>query len=142
MKLFFVLARLALLIIATTPSFALSGIGGIGGLLASNIPYTGHMTENGTAPTGQFDVQFELFDAATGGNKIGPTNLRDDVPVANGTLNVFLNFGDPSIYKSVVYLEISIRPGASTGAFTLQTPRQVLQPTAQSIFAMAAGSVL
>lgn len=141
MKFVFVLAQLALLAMAT-PSFAIVLNDELRGLLSGGTRYNGHFTENGTAPTGAFDLQFELFDAPTGGNKVGLTNTGEDVSVVNGAFTVYLNFGDPSLYRSNLFLEISIRPGASTGAFTVQAPRQTLRPTAQSIFAIAAGSVL
>jgi hypothetical protein len=141
MKFVLVLAQLAFLAMAT-PSFAIVLNDELRGLLSGGTRYNGHFTENGTAPTGAYDFQFELFDAPTGGNKVGLTNTGEDVSVVNGAFTVFLNFGDPSLYRSNLFLEISIRPGASTGSFTVQTPRQTLRPTAQSIFAIAAGSVL
>src|SRR5687767_10206555 len=79
--------------------------------LSPAISYTGHLNESGAPATGVFDLRFELFDAPTAGNKVGSTNLREDVSVESGNFAVTLNFGEPLIYNSTLFVEISVRPG-------------------------------
>lgn len=110
--------------------------------LSTAVSYTGRLNESGAPATGIFDLRFELFDAPTGGTRIGTTNLREDVSVANGGFAVTLNFGEPAIFNSPLWVEIGVRPGASADAFTLLAPRQPLQSTPQAIFALSAAGVL
>jgi hypothetical protein len=128
MKLLFVLAQLALLNIAADPVIPAVG-------------YTGRLTESGPAATGLYEFQFELFDAETGGNQIGLTNLRV-ASVVNGSFFVTLDFGEPSLFTSTVFLEVSVRPVTSTGSFQLLSPRQPFPAALQSAFAFIAGGVI
>src|SRR6185295_6417400 len=83
--------------------------------------YQGKLTDAGNAANGLYDLQFQLFDDTN--TQQGPTLTLDDVQVTNGILIVQLDFGDV-FDGGARALEISVRPGASTGAFTVLGPRQ------------------
>lgn len=104
--------------------------------------YQGKLTDNGIAANGAFDLEFKLFDALTAGTQQGALLTREDVSVANGIFTVTLDFGAcPACFNGAArFLEISVRPGASTGAFTLLTPRQPIQATPYAIRSLLAGT--
>lgn len=95
--------------------------------------YQGFFEDGGSPATGAFDLQFELYDADTGGTQIGSTLTSDDVMVVNGYFNVDLDFG--AVFNGDSrWLEISVRPGADTGAYTLLSPRIELTPVPYAIY--------
>ncbi len=83
------------------------------------------MIDGGIAANGAYDLRFRLFDAATGGAQVGATLLSPDVPVSGGYFTVALNFAD-YFDGEARWLEVEVRPGASTGSYTLLTPRTSL----------------
>jgi hypothetical protein len=100
--------------------------------------YQGRLTDNGTAVTGPFDFQCVLYSAAVGGAQVGPIVTLNDVAVANGLFTVNLDFGAAAFAGSVRFLEIGVRPGASTGAYAVLGARQEIKPAPHSVFAQAA----
>src|SRR6185503_5395210 len=79
--------------------------------------YQGRLTDGGGPASGAYDLELALFDAAAGGAQVGPTLTRDDVAVAEGLFTVSLDFG--AVFAgSKRWLEVRVRPGASTGAYT------------------------
>ncbi|HEY0605610.1 MAG TPA: hypothetical protein VGD58_21990, partial [Herpetosiphonaceae bacterium] len=101
--------------------------GAIGPLAATTraFTYQGRLTNGGVPANGAYDFTFILYDASVGGSQAGPIITRNDVPVANGLFSVTLDFGD--IFNGTqYYLDISVRPGASSGSYTPLTPRQPL----------------
>ena len=71
-------------------------------------------------------MQFKLFDSAdfVTGNQVGATVTNLSVEVTNGVFAVQLDFGASVFDGSLRFLEISIRPAGSPGAFTVLSPRQ------------------
>lgn len=101
--------------------------GAIGPLAATTraFTYQGRLTNGGVPANGAYDFTFILYDASVGGSQSGPIVTRNDVPVANGLFSVTLDFGD--IFNGTqYYLDISVRPGASSGSYTPLPPRQPL----------------
>lgn len=87
--------------------------------------YQGRLTDRGAPANGVYDLRFRLFDAATGGAQVGATWLSLDVPVSGGYFTVELNFAD-YFDGEARWLEVEVRPGASTGNYTPLTPRTSL----------------
>ncbi|MBS1793037.1 MAG: tail fiber domain-containing protein [Acidobacteria bacterium] len=86
--------------------------------------YQGKLNDGGAPAGGAYDFTFRLFSAVSGGAQIGPDVTRDDVAVTNGIFTVNLDFGaSPFSSGTGNYLEILVRPGASTGAYTTLAPR-------------------
>jgi len=102
----------------------------------SSFTYQGRLTENGSAATGAHDFEFRLFSAAAGGLQVGSVLARPDVNVANGLFTVMLDFGADAFPGADRHLAISVRPGASAGAFSALTPRQQLTPAPYAITAV------
>jgi hypothetical protein len=123
----------ALLVIGWGPPAAAQGIG-------TAFTYQGRLTDAGAPATGLFDFRFTAFDAASNGSQVGPVVSRDDVSVAAGLFTTSLDFG--AVFAgSPRWLEIAVRPGASTGAYTPLSPRQELTPAPHAQFAANARTV-
>ncbi len=98
---------------------------------ATDFLYQGQLQNTGSPANGMFDLEFALFDSATGGGQVGSTVARSGVQVSNGIFSVELNFGNqfPGTNR---FLEIRVRP-AGGGAFTTLLPRQPLTSAPYSI---------
>lgn len=89
--------------------------------------YQGKLSDGGNASTAQCDFTFRLYSVVSGGSQIGGDVLRDDLKVTAGVFAVNLDFtGTPLTSNAASFLEIEVRPGASTGAYTTLAPRQRL----------------
>jgi hypothetical protein len=95
--------------------------------------YQGRLTDAGGPVTGNYDLRFTLFDAATAGNPVGSPVTVSAVAVAQGLFSVSLDFGAGAVTGSARWLSIEVRP-AGGGSFTLLSPRQRLAPAPQSVF--------
>ncbi len=102
--------------------------------------YQGSLTDNGTPQTGTHDFEFRLFTAASAGSQVGSTFTADDVAVNGGLFSLPLDFG-PAFDGTGRYLEIRVRPGSSTGSFTLLNPRQLITSTPYAVKALEATTV-
>jgi len=105
--------------------------------------YQGRLTDAGGPAIGAYDLQFKLYDALVSGTQIGATVTLQDVAVSTGTFTVTLDFGAAAFPGANRWLEIGVRPGISTGAFTTLTPRQQTTSTpyaVQSLNATNSGS--
>jgi hypothetical protein len=100
--------------------------------------YQGRLIEDGAPATGAYDLEFRLLDAATGGNPVGPTLVRTEVPVANGLFNVSLDFGESAFVGEARWLEIGVRKGGTAGPFATLGERQELTPAPNAVFAARA----
>lgn len=95
------------------------------GAQTSSFTYQGGLTDGAVNGDGRYDFTFRLFDTLIIGNQIGTDLVFDDVVVTNGNFKVQLDFGTSAFTPGATrFLEILVRPGNSTGAFTLLNPRQ------------------
>jgi hypothetical protein len=101
--------------------------------------YQGRLTDNGVAANGTYDLQFTLFDADTAGSAIGTPVVKDDVTVSGGLFTVMLDFG-AAFDGHARWIEIGVRPGASSGAFTVLGARQPITPAPQALFSLSSQS--
>jgi hypothetical protein len=104
--------------------------------------YQGRLSDGGNPPSGLYDLQFRLFDAASSGNQVGMTILRDDVTVVGGVFSVSVDFGAAAFPGADRWLEIDVRPGASTGTFTTLNPRQAIDATPYALQSLNAANAL
>lgn len=102
--------------------------------------YQGQFNDNGNPANGTYDFQFRLFDAAAGGTQQGPALGFNDVQVTNGLFKATMDFGVAAFTGGNRWLEISVRPGASTGAYTTLNPRQELTSSPYSVRSLLATS--
>jgi hypothetical protein len=102
--------------------------------LGTAFTYQGRLTDGGGAAAGAYDFKLELFDAASGGSQVGSTLVRDDVAVASGLFTVSLDFGASAFAGNARWLEIGVRPGASSGAYMTLSGRQELTPVPNALY--------
>lgn len=111
--------------------------GHVVGAQTTAFTYQGNLSVGGAPANGNYDFQFLLFGAATGGSSIGLGLGINSVPVTNGSFSVVLNFGS-QFTVSNRFLEIRVRP-AGQGSHTTLTPRQPILSTPYSINAAQLG---
>jgi hypothetical protein len=105
----------------------------------SAITYQGKLNDAGVPANGNYDFTFKLFSVTAGGSQIGVDLVRDDVQVTNGVFTVNLDFGSsPFTSATGNYLEILVRPGASTGAYTPLAPRLAINNSPYSMKSLTA----
>ncbi len=89
--------------------------------------YQGQLKDAGVAVDAAADLQFSLWNAASGGSQIGSTVTSLAVPVSGGLLSTSVDFGvNPYITDQAMYLQISVRNPAGVGAYVPMTSRQRL----------------
>lgn len=102
--------------------------------LATAITYQGSLHDAGVPAGGDYDLQFQLFDAPAGGSTVtGIVNVAD-APVSGGVFTVELDFGNP-FGSTDLWLQIGVRRGDDGGAFTVLAPRQPLTATPVALHA-------
>lgn len=102
--------------------------------------YQGHLTDGGGPANGAYDFQFILYDAGVDGAQVGPVVTADDVDVSAGRFTVTLDFG-PVFGGDALWLEIAVRAGDSTAAYTILSPRQPLTAAPYAL-GLRAGAVV
>lgn len=102
----------------------------------TSFTYQGVLQDGGVPASGQYDIQFRLFDTAVGGSPIA-SDFKNNVQVVDGRFTADLDFGETAFNNGGDrWVQIEVRPGASGGAFTTLTPRQPVNP---SPYAMNSG---
>src|SRR5260221_4956739 len=89
--------------------------------------YQGRLTDNGSPANGNYDLRFDVRDAATAGKQVGPASTLLAVAVSNGLFTVTLDFGAGVFTGPARWLEIGARTNGS-GNLTTLTPRQPFTP--------------
>src|SRR5262244_3260828 len=87
--------------------------------------YQGRLTAKGAPYSGLADMQFTLFNTATGGVAIAPsTPVIAGINVSSGSFTVPVDFGAGAFTGADRWLEIQVR--TNQAAFTTLRPRQAL----------------
>ena len=95
---------------------------------AEPFTYQGSLNDNGAPATGEYDLIFRLYNAASGGAQLGAQVVHENTQVTDGLFTVELDFGDDLFLMTPRYLEVRVRPGASGGNFDILTPRTTVNP--------------
>jgi len=96
--------------------------------LGTAFTYQGRLADGGSPANGSYDFRFILYDDAVGGSQVGGIVTVDDHTVTEGLFTVLLDFGSSAFTGDARYLEVAVRPGASTGDYSTLSPRQALTP--------------
>jgi len=102
---------------------------------AQPIVYQGMLKERGIPANGTYDFRFRLYNAPEAGLQVGVDVLLDNQNVQNGLFTAELSFGGGVWTGASRYLEIAVRPGASTGSYTTLAPRVMVATVPYSYFA-------
>ena len=105
------------------------------GLQAAPFTYQGQLSLSGKPASGSFDLQVVLYDALTGGNNVGRTNIASALPVNQGAFTVDLDFGSNVFDGNPRWLEISARTNGASD-FTLLAPRQAINAVPYAQYAL------
>jgi hypothetical protein len=100
--------------------------------IGGSITYQGRLKDGPNPANGQYDFQFKLFDAVSGGTQVGATINRSNQPVSEGLVTVGLDFGTSAFQGQARYLEVAVRP-AGGGQFATLSPRQTVSPAPYAI---------
>lgn len=139
----FIVVAIMAILVASVPGVqsvgakANASIGGVtvvpqGGVplsaLGTSFTYQGQLMQSSSPANGQFDFQFGLYDALSGGTQVGTTQTLSNVTVSGGLFTVSLDFGTNAFQGDSRWLDIAVR-SAGGGAYTPLTPRQALTPS-------------
>jgi hypothetical protein len=112
-----------------------------GAALGSGFTYQGELRVSNVPANGSYDLQFELFDASSGGAQVGTTVLANDVAISNGVLSVELDFGFAAFDGTQLWIELGVREGSSSGGYQGLAPRQKLTATPYALHSVNAETV-
>lgn len=109
---------------------------------STGFTYQGRLTDGATAANGTYDFQFKLYSAVSGGTALA-TASQDDINVTGGVFTVLLDFGALHFANNAAqFLEICVRPGNQTGAYTTLAPRQPLSTAPYALKSLTAQDAL
>ena len=104
--------------------------------------YQGQLKDAGAPAGGDYDMIFVLYDAANGGNRVGPTLSFDGrignpppVTVVDGLFSVELDFRAGIFTGDALWLQVAVRP-TGVGQYTRLDPRQPLTAAPYALFAL------
>src|SRR5215471_5226567 len=105
--------------------------------------YQGRLQDGGSPATGNYDFQFTLWDALSGGSQQPPSSPITvslmSVPVTGGVFTVQLDFGAAAFPGANRWLEVNVRP-VGAGSFTTLSPRQPIASTPYALRSASAGT--
>lgn len=104
--------------------------------LGTGFTYQGQLKEAGAPGEGTYDFMFQLCDAAEGGAVVSGDLYVDDWPVEAGLFTVPLDFGDGMFTGEERWLQVHVRPGDSSEAYTELSPRQPLTGVPYALYAL------
>ena len=119
--------RISFISIALCTIWAACSMPALAQPISQAFTYQGRLLDAGGPASGQYDLEFRLFDLATQGLQLGPTVAKSNVTIAEGMISETLDFGD-QFKNETIWLEIRIRR-VGTPDFTTLLPRQPLTPT-------------
>lgn len=108
--------------------------------IGSDFSYQGRLLSGGTPANGQFDFQFSLWDAATGGNNVAGTLNVLTVTVTSGLFTTQLDFGADAFQGQGRWMQIAVRP-AGGPLYTILAPRQQLSPAPYALTLRAGATI-
>lgn len=110
--------------------------------LGAGITYHGRLTQADSPATGEFDMRFGLFNAASGGSQVSPTLTFDGVganpapiSVVDGLFSVELNFGSSPYSGQALWLRVDVR-SHNDGSYSTLSPRQPLTASPFALYAL------
>lgn len=107
-----------------------------GAPLTRAITFQGELTQSGQPAQGAHDIEIALYNMPAGDTPID-VQAFDDVDVHDGLFTVTPDFTDAPFEDGYGYwLEVRVRAGDSTGAYTALAPRHTLTPVPYAVSAL------
>lgn len=107
--------------------------------LGSAFSYQGELRDAGAPANGLFDLELCLFDQFAGASALACVSAAD-VPVENGLFSTAVDFGSSAFVGEQRFLELRVRPGASSGAYTTLAPRQLIRAVPEALRAASSSA--
>ena len=107
----------------------------------SAFTYQGRLNTGATQANGEYEMTFDLYDAATNGNVVGSQSVAP-VPVTNGLFMVSLDFGSNAFNGAPRWLEITVNLFGSDQIPTTLAPRQRITSAPYAIHAGNAAGLM
>ncbi len=104
--------------------------------LTTAITYQGRLVDGGTPVSTPHDFIFLLYNADLGGAQVGSQVTANDLAVSDGYFTVLLDFGSAAFMGEKRWLEVQVRPGDSSGAYTTLSPRQALTAAPYALYSL------
>ena len=104
--------------------------------VGSDFTYQGQLSDAGVPANGNYDFEFALYTAASGGTAVDTIDV-DDLSVSAGLVNANLDFTAVPYDGQALWVEVRVRPGASNGSYTALAPRQALSAAPYALFALS-----
>ncbi|MDR3385755.1 MAG: hypothetical protein P4L92_01780 [Rudaea sp.] len=104
--------------------------------LGTAFTYQGQLSNGGSPANGNFDLEFALYTVATGGTAADTVDVSG-VAVSEGLVNAAVDFTDIPFNGQALWVEVRVRPGGTTGAYTTLSPRQILTAAPYALFALS-----
>lgn len=101
---------------------------------AGPFTYQGQLKVDGANLNGTVDIQFKLFNAASGGVQVGSTVTKTNVSITDGLVTEDVDF-NTNIDPAPRWIEIAVRSPAGSGLYTTLTGRQQIRETPLAGFA-------
>jgi hypothetical protein len=104
--------------------------------------YQGELQDSGIPAVGDFDFEFRLYSDPNGVIPLGGAIALEDVLLTDGRFTAELDFGSGIFNGDKRWLEVAVRPGASTdtGDFVVLSPLQNLIAAPYALYAVNGGS--
>ncbi len=96
------------------------------GTVGTAFTYQGQLKKDGASVSGTCDMQFSLWNAASGGTQVGTTQTKTSVAVSRGLFTVQVDFGASAFQGDARWLGVAVRCPAGSGSYTTLSPRQAL----------------
>jgi hypothetical protein len=112
------------------------------GPMGTAFTYQGHLYDANYAADGLYDFAFKLYDANSGGSKVGTDVNAADTDVIDGYFTVELDFGSSVFAGDARWLEIGVRQGDldDPNVYTTLNPRQEVTAAPYALYAKNAES--
>jgi hypothetical protein len=104
--------------------------------LGSAFTYQGQLNDAGVPANGNYDFEFALYASTSGGSEVDTVDVGD-LAVSNGLVSAMLDFTDAPYDGQALWIEVRVRPGASTSSYTPLTPRQALSAAPYALHALS-----
>jgi Collagen triple helix repeat (20 copies) len=104
--------------------------------LTDALTYQGELLKDGQPLNDDADLNFRLYDAASGGVLVGTPVAISSHPVVDGRFTVLLDFGPGAFTGDARWIEIDVRSPAGSGSFSTLTSRQAVTAAPVALFAL------
>lgn len=96
--------------------------------LGTAFTYQGRLLDDNAPANGTYDFEFKLYDGSdpSTATQRGSTITVDDLAVTNGNFTVSLDFGGSHFNGQALWLQVGVRPGASSDPYTALSPLTAL----------------